>query len=123
VAAAIEDSLVALENGKWQEAAGLSGRVLELSHDDADRRNAYFVDAAANLRLGRLDRAEKSARDAIRLDEARRNPKSGLVLALILMQKRQFGEASPLFKAYLEAEPASPEAPAIRRQVAQLAGN
>jgi hypothetical protein len=77
VSAAIEDSLTALENGKWQESAALSDRVLELTYDGPDLRTAYFVDAAANLRLGRLDRAEKSAREAIQLDGARRNPKSG----------------------------------------------
>ena len=121
--AAIEDSLIALENGKWQEAAELSDRVLELSHNGPDLRTANFVVAAANLRLGRLDRAEKSARQAIQLDPPRRSPKSGLILALILLQERQFGEAFPLFKAYLDAEPASPEAPAIRRQLAELAGH
>jgi tetratricopeptide (TPR) repeat protein len=120
---AIEDSLVALESGKWQQAAGLSDRVLELSRDGSDLRTVYFVDAAANLRLGKLDRAEKSARQAIQLDGARRIPKSGLLLAMILTQRGQFKEASPLFKAYLEAEPASPETPAVRRQLAELAGN
>jgi hypothetical protein len=120
--AAIEDSLIALGNGKWQEAAALSDRVLELTHDGPDL-TTYFVNASANLRLGKLDRAEQSARDAIRLDGARRNPKSGLILALILMQKRRVGEASALFKAYLEAEPASPEAPAIRRKLVELDGH
>ena len=83
--------------------------MLNLSHDGSALRTAYFVDAAANLRLGNPERAEKSAREAIRLDGARRNPKSGLILAMSLAQKRQFGEASRLFEAYLEAEPASPE--------------
>jgi hypothetical protein len=48
---AIEDSLMALESGKWQGAFELSDRVLELSHDGSDLRTAYFVDAPANLRL------------------------------------------------------------------------
>ena len=122
VSAAIEDSLVALESGRWQEAAERSDRLLELSQDGGDLRTAYFVDAAANLRLGKLDRAERSARQAIQLDGARRNPKSGLILALILVQERRLGEASPLLKAYLDAQPASPEAPAIRRQLAELPG-
>jgi tetratricopeptide (TPR) repeat protein len=120
VSAAIEDSLIALENGRWQEAAQLSNRVLEFSRDGPTLRTAYFVDAAANLRLGNPDRAERSARESIRLDGARRNPKSGLILALSLVQKRQPGEAARLFEAYLQAEPTSPEAPSIRRQLAEL---
>ena len=49
-------------------------------------------------RLGKLDVAEKSAREAIRLDSAHRNPRTSYVLGLILAQKQDFKESAALLK-------------------------
>jgi regulator of sirC expression with transglutaminase-like and TPR domain len=74
----------------------------------------------ANLRLGNLDTAEKSASEAIRLDSAHRNPRTTYVLGLILAQKQDFARSAELLKAYLAAAPNSPDAGVVRRQLAEI---
>jgi regulator of sirC expression with transglutaminase-like and TPR domain len=74
----------------------------------------------ASLHLGNLDRAENSAREAIRLDSARRNPRTKYVLGLILAQKQDFKPAADLLNAYLTAMPDAPDAGIVRKQLREI---
>jgi tetratricopeptide (TPR) repeat protein len=112
--AAIEEkAITSLQQGKWQDAADLSERILDI---DAYPTAAY-LNAMANLHLGRLDQAERSARQAIGLDGAHRNPRSGYVLGLVLGEKHDYRQAAGWLKGYLEAIPNAPDAEAVRRQL------
>ena len=74
----------------------------------------------ANLRLGKLDVAEKSAREAIRLDSVHHNPRTSYVLGLILAQKQDFKQSAALLKAYLNAMPNAPDAETVRVQLSEI---
>jgi len=74
----------------------------------------------ANLRLGHLDAAEKSAREAIRLDSGHRNPRTGYVLGLVLAQKQEYRQAVDLLNAYLNALPNAPDAEIVRKQLGDI---
>ncbi len=93
-------AITSLQERKWQDAADLSERVMHFN--STDYASAYYLNAMANLHLGNLDQAEKSAREAIRLDSARRNPRTSYVLGLVLAEKRQFKQAAELLNAYLQ---------------------
>ncbi len=82
--------------------------------------SAYYLNAVANLRLGHLDLAEKRAREALRLDHERRNPRAGYVLGLILAKKRDFTHAVELLTAYLRAAPNAPDTEVVRRQMGEF---
>ena len=82
--------------------------------------SAYYLNAMANLRLGHLDAAEKSAREAIRLDSAHRNPRTGYVLGLVLAEKQEYGQAADLLKAYLRATPNAPDSGTVGRQLSNI---
>jgi tetratricopeptide (TPR) repeat protein len=108
-------AIASLQQGRWQEAADLSDRVLHF--DSAAYSSAYYLNAMANLRLGQLDIAEKNARAAIRLDTAHRNPRTTYVLGLILAEKQDFKRSAELVKAYLAAAPNAPDAEIVKKQL------
>ncbi len=110
-----EKAVDSLQQGNWQDAADSSERVLQAG--GAAYPSAYYLNAMANLRLGRLDAAETSAREAIRLDSDHRNPRTGYVLGLVLAQKQEYGQAVDLLNAYLRATPNAPDSETVRTQL------
>jgi tetratricopeptide (TPR) repeat protein len=113
-----ETAITSLQEGKWQDAAESSGRVLQA--DPAGYPSAYYLNGMANLRAGNLDAAEKSAREAIRLDEAHRNPRTSYVLGLVLAEKQEYGQAIELLNAYLRAMPGAPDSGTVRKQLSNI---
>jgi len=113
-----ESAITSLQEGKWQDVADASERVLQVN--PADYPAAYYLNAMANLRLGKMDAAEKSAREAIRLDSANRNPRTSYVLGLILAEKREYGQAADSLNAYLRAAPNAPDAETVREQLRNI---
>jgi len=113
-----ESAITSLQEGKWQDAADASERVLQVN--PADYPAAYYLNAMANLRLGKMDAAENSARQAIRLDSAHRNPRTSYVLGLILAEKREYGQAADSLNAYLRAAPNAPDAETVREQLRNI---
>ena len=111
-------AIASLQEGNWQDAADSSGRVLQVN--PAGYPSAYYLNAMANLRLGHLDAAEKSAREARRLDSAQRNPRIGYVLGLVLAQKQDYGQAVDLLNAYLHAAPNAPDSETVRKQMTNI---
>ncbi len=113
-----ETAITSLQEGKWQDAADSSERVLQA--DSAAYPSAYYLNAMANLRVGNLDAAETSAREAIRLDTAHRNPRTSYVLGLVLAEKREYGQAIDSLNAYLRAAPNAPDSETVRKQLSNI---
>ena len=112
------NAISSLQEGNWQDAADSSERVLQVSA--AAYSSAYFLNAMANLRLGRLDTAEKSAREAIRLDSEHRNPRTGYVLGLVLAEKHEYRQAVDLLNEYLNEAPNAPDSETVRKQLGNI---
>ena len=113
-----EKAITSLQEGNWQDAADSSEGVLQA--DSAGYPSANYLNAMANLRLDRLDAAERSAREAIRLDSAHRNPRASYVLGLVLAEKREYGQAVDLLNAYLRAMPNAPDSETVRKQLSNI---
>ena len=111
-------AITSLQEGNWQDAADASERVLQA--DSAGYPSASYLNAMANLRLGHLDAAEKSAREAIRLDSAHRNPRTSYVLGLVLAEKHEYGQAVDSLNAYLQAAPEAPDSETVRKQLSNI---
>lgn len=114
------ERLCAIENGagNWQEAADMSDRLLRL--DPSEYPQAYDYNATANVHLNRLDLAEKSAREAVKLDTAHHDAWANYTLGYILAQKQNFAEAAQYYRAYLAIEPTGKLADSIRKDLAEL---
>ncbi len=110
--------MFAYNAGKWQDAADLSGRMLHL--DPVDYPQAYYYNAVANLRLDRMDAAEKSAREAVRLDSAHKDAPSNYLLGFILARKADYAGAEQYLHASLEIEPSGKQAPEVRKLLGEV---
>ncbi len=109
---------LAFKEAKWEEVATTTDRVIHLNPYEFP--SAYYFNGIANLQLNQLDAAEKSAREAVKLDTAHRNPKASYILGLVLARKRVFGESSEYLRAYLKAAPDAPDSELARRQLVQV---
>ncbi|MBI3679597.1 MAG: tetratricopeptide repeat protein [Acidobacteria bacterium] len=106
-------------DNKWQECADASERALRLN--PYDYPNAWFVNAVANLNLQKLEPAEKSAREGLKADSAKRIPKMQHVLGIILAQKADYQGAIEHMKGYLSLLPMdSPDIAVVKKQLAEV---
>src|SRR5581483_3660827 len=103
---------------KWQEVADLSEKVIKL--DSFDYPQAHFLNALSNYYLKNMDVAEKSAREATRLDTRKQYVTSIRLLGVILANKQDYNGAAEQFKSYLQLAPQASDAATVRSQLSQL---
>jgi tetratricopeptide (TPR) repeat protein len=108
-------SILAVKEAKWLELAGATGSIIRLNPKDFPA--AYFFNAVANLQLGKLDAAEKSGRQALKLDPAHRNPRASYLLGLVLAQERVFRESAEYLRTFLNTLPKGPYAEVVQKQL------
>jgi tetratricopeptide (TPR) repeat protein len=99
----------------WKAARQYLDQGLRL--DPVDYPEAWFGDAVAHYYLGEYDAAEKSAREAVRLDPKGRNPRAGYVLGMILAQKGDREGAAAELRGYLKAAPQASDAQTVKAQL------
>lgn len=111
--------LSALEAGdrQWRQLADTTGQALRLAPFDYPR--AYYWNAVANYNLRDLDAAEKSAREAERLDTRQQFPETWRLLGTILADGRQFAEAAVQLREYLLLAPRAADADGVRARLAE----
>ena len=111
-------ALVQQTAGDWRGLAQTSERLLKI--DPAGRRLTYLFHAVAHFNLQDLDGAEKSAREAERLDAQHKSPIAWKILGEILLMRRNYAESTEQFKLYLQYVPNGPEAAATRARLAEI---
>lgn len=102
----------------WRAVADTTDRVIKLNPYDFP--DAYFFNSVAHLNLNNLSAAEKSAREAIKLNAHRRYPQVEHVLGIALAQQNNLQEATEHLKRYLELAPKAQNADTVRQQLAQI---
>ncbi len=90
-----------LQNGQYESAIEAAGKALKLYPGMAI---ASFIQAVANLKLNRLDAAEKSARDTEN-GSLQKMPQLYIVLADILLRKYDYPNAAAQLQGYLKEAP------------------
>ena len=103
---------------KWTELADTTGKLLKL--DAIDYPMAYFYNATANLSLGQIDAAEKSARAGEKLDTPHRYPRLERVLAAILARKKDYAGAAAHLRTYLLLTPDAEDAARVKKDLAEM---
>ncbi|MGJ5814973.1 tetratricopeptide repeat protein [Paludibaculum fermentans] len=109
---------LALSSRDWQLISDRSDTVLKL--DPYSYSQAWFINAAAKYNLKKMDEAEKSAREAVKLDPDHHNPRSAQLLGTILADKGDYPGALEQMKGYLSFAPNAPDVESVRKQVAEL---
>jgi tetratricopeptide (TPR) repeat protein len=111
-------ALLQAQQKDWERSAETSAKGIRLNPIEFPQ--LYYFNAIANLNLNKLDEAEKSAREASRLDARGQNPRIDQLLGVILAQKNDIKGAKESFQAFLKKAPDSPEAAQVRMQLARL---
>jgi tetratricopeptide (TPR) repeat protein len=114
----LPSAILLVQGQQWQQAADMTDKLMRL--DPVDYPDALMYNAIANINLHKLDVAEKSARDAVRLDTEHRVPRAQYILGFILANKREYPEALTRMKNYVELAPDAPDLTEVRRQIAEL---
>jgi tetratricopeptide (TPR) repeat protein len=100
---------------KWQETVDDTDRLLRLN--PVDFPLAWYLNAVANFNLGKLDAAEKSAREGVSHDAAHHMPRINLLLGVILAQKRDYPGAAENLRNYLQYSPKAEDAEQVKKQL------
>jgi tetratricopeptide (TPR) repeat protein len=103
---------------KWQAVADFTDKVVKL--DSFDYPQAYFLNALSNYYLKNIDEAEKSAREAVRLDTRKQYLTTIRLLGVILAQKQDYTGATEQLKTYLQLAPQASDATLVRNQLSEL---
>ena len=90
-----------LQSGKYDDAVDDTSKVLGL---DSTIGFASFIQAAANLKLNKMDEAEKSAKDAEN-EPHQAFPQVHVLLADLFSQKNDYSNAATQLRAYLKEAP------------------
>jgi tetratricopeptide (TPR) repeat protein len=85
-----------------------------------DNPLVFFYDAVAEAHLGRPQAAEKSAREAVRLDMANEAPRAESLLGMLLAGKGDTRGALEHLRRYLTIAPEAADAEEVRRQISAL---
>lgn len=111
-------ALLAANEGKWQDVADTTDRLIRL--DPYDFPQAYLFNSVANYNLGKLDVAEKSALEAQKLDTQHRFPKVNHLLGVIMADRRDYPAAARHMRDYLKFAPGAQDADRVRTQLTEL---
>jgi tetratricopeptide (TPR) repeat protein len=118
VAPYMELGLLAAKDAHWEESGRYLDRAVEL--DPVDFPQAWYADAVANYNLKKYDAAEKSAREAMKLDPRHVNPRSSYLLGLVLAEKKDYTGAAAELTAYLKLAPNAPDLAQVKDQLGQI---
>lgn len=109
---------MAASTQKWQEAADLSGKLIRLN--PVDFPQAFLINGIANYNLKNHEEAEKSAREAVKLDTQHRMPKAHHLLGALLADKGELEPAAGQFRDYLKFSPQASDAEQIRKFLGEI---
>jgi tetratricopeptide (TPR) repeat protein len=114
----LQMALLSAKDNKWQEVADTTDRVIKLN--PVEFPQAFFYNSVANYNLRKIDAAERSAREAVKLDSNHRMPKAEHLLGIILAEKQDYNGAAESLRNYLKFAPNATDAPKVREQLTEL---
>ena len=103
---------------KWEDVSEYTGKVIRLNPYFSP--DIYYVGAVANFNLQKADQAEEYAREALKLDTQKRNPRINHLLGIILAQKQAYPEAAENMRLFLKRVPDGPDAENVKKQLAEV---
>jgi tetratricopeptide (TPR) repeat protein len=107
-----------IRESKWKEAAETSGKVLRL--DPYEFPEAFYFNAVSNFELQNLDAAERSAREAAKLEGEQAEPRSNYILGVILWRKGDLDAAVEKIRTFLSSPHEGPEWKSAQRMLTDI---
>jgi protein O-GlcNAc transferase len=110
--------MLAVEKKQWSDAVNYLDAALKL--DPVDFPDAWFNDAVAGYNLKNYTGAEKSVREAMKLDPQYKNPRADYLLGLILAAEKDYSGAAEQLRAYLKLAPGADDVDKVKTQLAEI---
>jgi Tetratricopeptide repeat len=107
-----------LSQKRWPELVTVTTQVLALN--PVDFPDAWLRNALGNYYLQNLVEAEKSARQGMKVDDQHQVPKLEYLLGIILIQKRNYEEATSHIQNYLKVATQPADVDAAQKQLAEI---
>jgi tetratricopeptide (TPR) repeat protein len=114
----VQLALLALHEKQWKELADISDRGMRL--DSFEYPQLFLFNAVANYNLHKFDAAERSIKQATRLDTQHRFPDIMRLNGLILVLHKDYSAAADQFRLYLKSAPNGEDAATVRAQLTEL---
>ncbi|MDP9170911.1 MAG: tetratricopeptide repeat protein, partial [Acidobacteriota bacterium] len=114
----VELGFLAAQEQKWEASSQFFERALRL--DPIDFPQAWYASAVANYNLKHYDAAEKSAREAVKLDPKHANPRTEYLLGLVLIEKHDYPAAATELRAYLQQSPNGADVASVKNRLGEL---
>jgi tetratricopeptide (TPR) repeat protein len=114
----VELGELAANQQNWPDATKYLDRALQL--DPVDYPRLWFEDAVADYNMKNYDRAEKNAREALRLAPQFRDPRANQLLGLILINKRDYAGAGAALRTYMQVAPKAKDLDQVKMQLQQI---
>ncbi len=111
-------SRIAAGEKNWEETVQYTSKVIKLNPFFAPE--VYFLNGVANLNLRKLDDAEESAKEALKMDPKNTDPRFLNLMGVIHAQKGEYKQAAEALKKYLALAPKAGDAERVRGQIAQI---
>jgi superkiller protein 3 len=109
---------IAAGEQKWQEVADSTDRLVKLN--PVDFPQAFFYNSVANYNLQNFEVAEKSAREAVKLDTQHRMPKAQHLLGILLAMRNELAPAAEHMRGYLQFAPQAADVDQVRKQLTEI---
>jgi Tfp pilus assembly protein PilF len=104
--------MVLSRNHRWEAVAKCATTVVQL--DPYSYPIAYYFSGIANLNLKREEIAERDVRAGLNADPHGTVPRLNHLMGTLLMERKAYAEALPYLKAYLQDQPTSNDAEAVK---------
>ena len=111
-------ALLSLQQQNWEDAAAFSKQVVQLN--PIEFPGDFWFNAVANYKLKKLEDAERSVKELLKLDVAHRFPEAETLLAQILLDRRNYPDAATHLRAYLALVPNAKDAARLKQTLAKL---
>jgi len=109
---------LAAKEKQWVDVVDQSGKLLALN--PVNFPDMWMLKAVGSYFAENLERAEKSARQGMKLDDEHHYPKLEYLLGLILEQKHAYAEAAEHLHKYVALAPTPADADQGRKELAQI---
>ena len=109
---------LSVKEGNWRDVADTTDRVVKLNPGDFP--GMYLYNSVANYNLQDFTAAEKSAREALKLDTQHRFPQANHILGVILARRGEFTEAATYMKTYIQIAPGANNIDLVRNQLVEV---
>lgn len=112
-------AMIEMRASRWAEAADLTKQLVQLN---PYMGQVHYFNAVANFNLSKMELAEKSARNAMKSEEAARLPQAHHLLGAILARQGNFPSAADELRTFLKMSPTSSNAEQVRKQLTEWEG-